>query len=262
MKRYLRLYLHFLRFSFSRAMEFRVDFFFRIVMDCAFYVTNLAFFHILFQHIGGLGGFGIDEVYVFVAGYLFADAVHMTLFSNNTWWLPFLINKGDLDYYLIRPVSTLFFVSLRDFAANSFLNLIIAAGILFWAMLRHPADLAASSIAVHIALLLVGVFITWNLHMWFILPVFWLHTSTGLRQLFFALEVFSERPHKIYRGVVGKLLLSILPLACVISVPTYILFEGASWELVVPLAVATPMVFLVTLVIWNRGLKAYASASS
>ncbi len=30
MKRYLRLYLHFLRFSFSRAFEFRVDFWFRM----------------------------------------------------------------------------------------------------------------------------------------------------------------------------------------------------------------------------------------
>ena len=33
MSRYLRLYLHFLRFSFSKAIEFRVDFFFRVLMD-------------------------------------------------------------------------------------------------------------------------------------------------------------------------------------------------------------------------------------
>ena len=33
MIRYLRLYGYFLRFSFSRAMEFRFDFFFRIFMD-------------------------------------------------------------------------------------------------------------------------------------------------------------------------------------------------------------------------------------
>ena len=38
--RYLRLYLYFLRFSFSRAMEFRLDFYFRILMDVAFYVVN------------------------------------------------------------------------------------------------------------------------------------------------------------------------------------------------------------------------------
>ena len=44
-----------------------------------------------------------------------ADAIHMTVFSNNMWWFPIFINRGDLDYYLIRPVSSLFFLSLRDY---------------------------------------------------------------------------------------------------------------------------------------------------
>ena len=43
MTRYLRLYAYFLRFSFSRALEFRVDFFFRVIMDTAFYAVNLGF---------------------------------------------------------------------------------------------------------------------------------------------------------------------------------------------------------------------------
>lgn len=56
----------------------------------------------------------------------------MTLFSNNLWWLSTYVNRGDLDYYLVRPVSSLFFVSLRDFAANSFVNLLMACSLLAW----------------------------------------------------------------------------------------------------------------------------------
>ncbi|MEM7262106.1 MAG: ABC-2 family transporter protein [Planctomycetota bacterium] len=260
--RYLRLYLNFIRFSFSRAMEFRVDFFFRVVMDCVFYATNLIFFHILFDHIEGLGGLGLDEIYVFVAGYLFADAVTMTIFANNMWWLPQLINRGDLDYYLVRPVSSLFFVSLREFAANSFLNLIIAGGILGWALLRHPGDLGLGVMTIHVGLLLVGVFINWMVNLMFTLPVFWLHSNTGLRQLFLSLEVFGERPHRIYRGWVGRLLLSVLPLACIVSLPTFILFEGPSAETVWPMVLVPPLLFLVVQITWRRGLKSYASASS
>jgi rhomboid protease GluP len=44
MRRYLTLYLYFLRFSFSRALEFRVDFLFRVVMDVVYYAVNIAFF--------------------------------------------------------------------------------------------------------------------------------------------------------------------------------------------------------------------------
>jgi len=130
MSRYLRLYLQFLKFSFSRSLEYRMDFWFRIVMDCMFYLVELAFFTILYQHTDMLGGWNYDQILIFVSGFLVIDAIHMTVFSNNMWWMPILVNKGDLDYYVVRPVSSLFFLSLRDFAANSFLNLLIASGIL------------------------------------------------------------------------------------------------------------------------------------
>ena len=127
MNRYLRLYLQFLKFSFSRSLEYRMDFWFRIVMDCMFYVVELIFFTILYQHTDMLGGWNYDQILIFVSGFLVIDAIHMTVFSNNMWWMPILVNKGDLDYYVVRPVSSLFFLSLRDFAANSFLNLLIAS---------------------------------------------------------------------------------------------------------------------------------------
>ena len=66
MRRYARLYLCFLRFSFSRAMEFRVDFFFRIFMDAFFYFINIAFFKVVFLHTSLLGGWGEEQMMVFV----------------------------------------------------------------------------------------------------------------------------------------------------------------------------------------------------
>ena len=114
MGRYLRLYLSFVRFSFSRAMEFRVDFFFRVVMDVVFYAMQLAFFTVLYRHTELVGGWDLDQILIFVSGFFLVDALHMTIFASNMWWLPMMVNKGDLDYYLVRPVSSLFFLSLRD----------------------------------------------------------------------------------------------------------------------------------------------------
>ena len=182
--RYLVLYLYFLRFSFSRALEFRVDFFFRVVMDVIYYVVHLAFFTVIYQHTELLGGWTLDQVYVFVCGFLFVDAVHMTLFSNNLWWLPIFINRGDLDYYLVRPVSSLYFLSLRDFAANSFLNLLIAAGLLTWALARYPEPLGAGRVLLYLAFLLVGAYIYYLLRLAFIIPVFWLQSSRGLEKCY------------------------------------------------------------------------------
>jgi len=262
MTRYLRLYAYFLRFSFSRAMEFRFDFFFRIVMDAIFYAVNLTFFWLLYQQSDSLGGWDFDQTMIFAAGIFVGDAVHMTVFSNNTWWFPIFVNKGDLDYYLVRPVSSLFFLSVRDFAANSFLNLLLALAILLWAFLRYPGPLPAERLLLYGLMMGVGAFLNYVLQMIFLVPVFWTQSGTGLREIWFSLERYAGRPDAIYRGWLRRVLTSILPFALIVSFPTRILFGGAIAPLVLHMVGVTAVAFLVLLLLWRMGLKAYGSASS
>ena len=262
MSRYLRLYACFLRFSFSRAMEFRFDFFFRIGMDIVGYAVHLAFFWVLYQHSSLLGSWTIDQTFIFAAGVFFGDAVHMTLFSNNTWWFPIFVNKGDLDYYLVRPVSSLFFLSLRDFAANSFINLVIAAGILVWAFARYPAPIAPERILVYGVMLTLGFLLNFITQMVFLIPVFWLHSGMGLREIWFSLERYAGRPDGIYRGWVRRILTSILPFALIVSFPTRVLFGGDMVAMLGYMTLVTALAFAVLLLLWRMGLRAYGSASS
>ena len=134
MLRYLRIYGACVRFSFSRALEFRLDFFFKVGMDVVWLIVNLVFFDVLQRHTPLLGGWDRSQVRVFAAGLFVVDAAHMTIFSSNVWWFPTYVNRGDLDYHLLRPVSSLFFLMMREFAWNSFLNLLISVGVLVWAL--------------------------------------------------------------------------------------------------------------------------------
>ena len=262
MRRYLRLYACFLRFSFSRAMEFRVDFFFRVVMDMVFYATQLALFSILYQHTSTIAGWDFDQALIFVSGYFFIDALHMTVFANNMWALPILINRGEVDYYLVRPISSLFVLGMRDFAANSFLNLVLAAGILWWAIGRYPAELEPLRVSLFVILLVCGCFLYWTIHMLFMIPVFWIHSEQGLRQLFFGLEKLSQRPDRIFTGWLRRILITCLPFAIVASYPARVLFEGATLGRLAHIFVVIVSMFLFMLWCWRRGLRAYSSASS
>lgn len=259
---YLHLYGHFLRFSFSRALEFRVDFFFRIVMDLAFYVVQFVFFTVLYEHTELLGGWNIDQIYVFVGGVFVVDALHMTLFSNNMWWLPIYVNRGDLDYYLVRPVSSLFFLSLREFAANSFVNLAAALSFTTWAIWRYPAPYGADDVARYALLILLGSLIYYLVRMVFIIPVFWLHSSRGLDELSWSMNKLSDRPHQIYHPWLRWTLLTFLPVAFTSSVPAHAFFEApdaAGW---LHMAAVTAGLGAFVIWFWQRGLRAYSSASS
>jgi ABC-2 type transport system permease protein len=262
MLRYLRLYAYFLRFSFSQAMEFRLDFFFQVIMDALFYVVQFCFFSVLYRHTGLLGGWSQEQAFVFVAAYLFIDAGHMTVFVNNVRPFPLLVNRGDLDAYLVRPVSSLFFVSLRSFAANSFLNLLLAIGIVIWSIARLELLPTTTRIFLFATLLVAGLFVYYALEMMFFMATFWTHSSEGLKDTWRAIEKYAERPRAIYPNWLQRMFLTVLPLALVASEPTRVLFEGASARELLGFGAVFAGTFAALVWLWGRGLRAYASASS
>ena len=262
MLRYLRLYLSFVRFSISRAVEFRLDFFCRILMDLVFYAVNIAFFKVLFLQISNLGGWDQSQVMVFVASYLVADAIQMTIFANNVWVIPTMINRGDLDYYLVRPVSSLFFMGLRDVAVGSLINLICALSILYWALSSYHGPLGIMQLSVFALTLMNGAFIYFLIGLVFVLPAFWTHSARGFTQAFFATNQLFEKPYTIYRGAIRVFLTYVLPYTLMASFPARIIFEGISLEVLLHLSIVTLLLFILIVVLWNRGLRVYSSASS
>ena len=95
-----------------------------------------------------------------------------------------------------------------------------------------------------------------------LLPVFWFHKVDGFRQFFFALSHLSERPHQIYRGWVGRTLVTIIPLGVMISVPTHMLFRGPNLADVAHIGLVTLGTFTALLLFWRWALRNYSSASS
>ncbi len=262
MIRYLRLYFHFLQFSITKALQFRLDFSFRIVMDFIFYAVNILFFKIIYLHTPMLAGFSEEQMMIFIASYLFLDSIIMTFFANNIWLLPFYINKGDLDYYLVRPVSSLFFLSLRDIAANSVINMMAAFSILLWSFSKYTGTFTGSQIVLYGLFLLNGLGLYYLVRMMFVIPVFWTHTSRGLDELFWGIEQCMQRPVDIFRGQFKRALSTIIPLGVIVSYPVKILFSDRPSGLMIHMVLVTILFGFLFGQCWKWGLRNYSSASS
>lgn len=262
MRRYAKLMWYFFRFSLARTVQFQFDFFFRIVMDIIYYAAGIGFFKVLFLHSDQLGGWTAAQVMVFITGYFVIDALNMIFVSSNTWQLPYLVNRGELDYYLLRPVSSFFFLSFREINLASSINLIAACGLFGWSLSQLPVMPSLSDFAFFGAGMLLGLMLMWLFQMLFILPVFWLHSIEGLRGLMWNCFVFAERPDGIYRGFLRRILTTVLPYALIGSFPMRLLFNGNKWQTLGHLAIVTMSFLLLNIGVWQRGLRAYSSASS
>jgi len=231
-------------------------------MDIVFYIVNILFYDVIYKHTDLIGGWDRSQMMVFVAGFLLIDALNMTLFADNLSDISFLVNRGDLDYYLIRPVSSLFFLSLRSFAANSFVNLLMAAGLLVYALLHCSTPATPLSILIFILFIFNGTYLRYLVRMLTIIPVFWLHSSRGLEMMFYHLVRFLERPDAIFTGAVRIILTTILPFALMVSFPARLLLDGFNPWIVLHITAVTVLLTLLVIFWWRRGLRAYSSASS
>ena len=262
LSRHWRTYLALVRFSLSRTMEFRFDLFFRFFMDCMFYALSIAFFEIIFLHTGTLAGWQRHEVLFFVSGALLLDGLFMTTIARNVWELPRLINRGELDFQIIRPVSTLFFVMSRHFEFSSFLNVLVALGIMFYAGSLFPDPFSLYQVLGFAFLLLNGFILMTALRMFTVLPVFWTHSELGFHMLYMSLEQVMERPEVIFRGVTHIIFTTILPFLIMTSFPARWFFGVLSWWEVLYAVSLSVFFFSFMVFIWQRGLRIYSSASS
>jgi len=260
--RYMRLYGHFVRFSLMGAMQFRFDFAFRILMDCSFYFVNVCFYKIVFMHTNQIAGWTESQVMLFMGAYLVIDAINMTVFANGTWMIAQYVNNGELDYYLLRPVSSFFFLSCRDFAFSSSINLLMALGILGWAVHSYTGVITLDRYVLFTVFIFGGTYLYHLMRILTLLPVFWLHSGRGFESLFWILTRIMERPDVVYTGWIRWVLMIILPFIVVVSFPTRILFQENIWG-VVGYCVATIVAFhYLVKYLWNLGLRNYSSASS
>lgn len=262
LRRFLRLYLAVVRFSVSRSMEFRFDFFFRFFMDCIYYAVSIGFFQIIFLHIGALGGWREDQVLVFLAGALLLDGLYMTIIAPNIWEFPAIVNRGELDSYLTRPAPALLTMLLRSFACSSALNVLVGIGLLVYAVWSYQGPFGAGQLLGFLFLLANGFVLIVCVRLFSVLPVFWTHSPFGFHMLFHALDQVAERPEVVFRGLARFFFLTVVPFFVITSFPARWFFGTLSFAEAV-YAVLLTLVFVgIVRFFWLKGVRAYSSASS
>ena len=199
---------------------------------------------------------------VFVATYLTVDAVYLIIFGDNVFALPQLVIRGDLDYYLLRPVASLFFLSTREIATSAVVNLLVALAILLWAFNDYPGGTNPGRFILFFLALFGGTFLYFCLRIFLVLPVFWLHSLRGFEGTTLTMDQFKERPDVIFKGWIRRILTTVLPYSLIASYPVRILFDPGPLTYVTHIFGVSIMFLCILCLYWRGALRVYSSASS
>ena len=261
-RKYLKLWLAFFRNCLTRDMEFKVNFIGDLFIDAIFYGSMYFFWSVIFSYVDVLGDFNQQAVVIFLIVMYLTDTVFVFFFGGNTFILNTMVVKGDLDFVLIKPVNSQFFLSLRYVASYSIISFIILSSLLIKLVYDYHGFISIFNSLIFMVSFILGILIFYCFEFIISCLVFWYRNFSVGGWLASEMTKYSRRPDSIYQGKFRRIVFTIFPMAMITSVPARILIFGPELYLIISQIIITIAFLIITNLIWNRGLKLYESASS
>lgn len=253
--------ISFFKMSLMSELEYRFNIIARIVTDILWYTAQLSVFEVLFRHTNNLNGWSLEETRVFMGCLFVTDAIFMMLFSENLDRMGDKVRKGDLDLLLVKPVNSQWMLSFQKVSVAYLGNLAVAMAWLIWSLSEIPNFnwLRAGWL---IATIPIGLAITYSIRFMIAATALFFTRADAVNYIWYQMYRLGTRPDTLYPAVLRYAVLSILPIAFLASVPAQIILQktGPVW-LLWGAFVSFVLLYLSRLV-WQRGLRAYSSASS
>lgn len=262
MRRYFSLWWSLFQNSLTRDMEFKANFLGGLFVDVIFYGIQFFFFSVIYSYVDAIGVFTREDVMIFLIVTFLTDTLYMFFFAGNLFNLNRWMVRGDLDFFLLKPVASQFLVSFRYIKSYAVVSLVILTMLLFSRIALYSQPVPLLNWAAFVISLGLGWIVWYGVEFIVSTSCFWFKNFSVSGWLSHEILKFSTRPDSIYTGLFRKVLFSAIPMILIASIPTRTLLYGPDinymgWQLFIAI------IFLVnSRIIWRKGLIRYESASS
>jgi len=263
-RKYIRMYRVLLTYSVIKSTTYRANFFWELIIEFGYQIGLVVFFYALFGHITQIAGWSYYEV-LFLAGVniVYGGLLWGMVFVFGLTRLPEDIKNGNVDITLLKPMHPLFGLTLSKPYFTSLSSTLIGIGVMYYAALKLGRTISVSDLFFGIIIFCCGLVIAYSIAVMFSALSFWFLNSSAFQQVGERIiDMYTRNPHDVYRGGLRVILFFIVPLVFVSSVPSSTVLRGVEFRYVF-LGLGLAAIFLcAAILIWNRMIRYYSSASS
>lgn len=260
--RYCRMTLLMMRNCLIREMQFRSNFIIRLFTEVLWLGMQFIYVEVLYSLTQSIGGWNVWEMVILLGTNHIINQLFEAFFFDNCTKLVDQIRLGDLDFVLVKPINSQFMVSLRYTDYASITNSLAGFAMIGFALHKMGTVITPVEVLLFLLLILNGIFILYSMMFCLSIMTFWIGRASNLFELYYQLTQFTRYPGEIYRFGLRMVLLTAIPMLVVSNFPAKVLVGGLlSSRLLYACAIGVSFL-LITVWVWNLGLKRYRSASS
>jgi ABC-2 type transport system permease protein len=261
-RRYWRVYVACIRNCLARELEFRASFVFSAGSTVIWSVISMALAGLIFSNVRQVAGWDLNRMFILTGTFLIVEGLTSAFVQRNMQRLADMVNKGELDFVLTRPISSQFLVSVRyvDFAdlPTSVVGMVyVLIGIGRLGLVPGPLGIVGYVVLLCCAML--SVYALWFISVTLVL---WTGRINNISSLMGPVIDMARAPSDVYRGLAGPILTYGLPVAVIATLPVKALL-GALEPMMIPYQLGlTAALLWLSHAFWQYSLRHYSSASS
>lgn len=266
------LYARCLAVQIKAVLEYQADFWILMMSSVLMNLVGFVFLWTIFSKIPDVNGWSFWQVVVIYALVIVAEGVG-SLFFEGAWNLSFLVNRGELDFMLLRPMSPIAQVMSSAVGMNGLGNLLLGGTLIGLSLSHLEVHWSAARIALALVLLVSAIAVKIGLNLATNASAFWIQSPFGaFSYSMHQLGDLARYPITIYAFAVQALITVAIPFAFISFFPAAAVFSKGGWHpggVDLPLrwiGLATPLVAAYCLwmgvYLFRRGLRRYESAGN
>lgn len=267
LKKHINLYFMILGMSLRSRMSFRLDFFVMLFSVFIREFANMALLVVVVHRFSDLAGWNMWEMAFLYCMVTFTQR-NFSSFLGGIMKIGDLVKSGEMDTYMMTPISPLFLINSRNtmiwrvFYNIGILALLIICGINAGIVFTPLNILLSLIMTVSSAVVMAAVFLFVNTLSFFAIDI-----SNAIWTLDEVVRKYMIYPIGIYGKIASFVLSFLIPLGFIAYYPASFLLGKAESVLFSPyLAVLTPVFAAVFLAIavkfWQFGLRNYKSTGT
>lgn len=254
---YLKLYACYTKLNLIKNINYRINFIIGILINLVGSLVLFYFYDVVFEKVDILGTWNKSHAMILVGSYIIVESLYIGLSFHSLSLLPKIIVEGELDHYLIRPISTRASLILQEVDFGNVLNSLLGIGLIYY--YSPSSSVSFYAIASYIAAIGLGFFFLSSVLFFLMSLTFWLGRIDELRDMLAWIIELGSKPAFVYPKILRNIFYWILPFFLMANVPTEFL-RGERHNIFVFFVSILPFYFLSQFV-WRLGLKRYVSAS-
>lgn len=245
-----------------KSFSYRGNFWWRMSLTTAESITILLAINIIFGHIGTISGWDYHNMLVLIGTFMIADTFAWFFYKGGLHVFDELINKGTLDWLLVKPVDAQFLAATHRIDVDDAGRTLVGVGLLAYGLQYVPLVQTLAMLPVYIFLILCGQVVLYSIMIIVKTISFKSIHGWATNAVSFRFQELARYPTDIYTGMLHTLYTFILPLAFIATVPAKALTGKLSLPLIVGAIFAATISLAIARLVWLKALKGYSSASS